>query len=208
MSRKWGAIWFGLISLLFGVAIFATSAPSIPKEFKEARERGAVIASFINDFSEKSFSSLKEIKDLDESGRYSEALSLVDAELERLQLAREKSLKLLDELQYMALKIDEVGSYDAQKLGIQAVSANIAMVSRLISYSDNLNNLLLTLRLKYISVNPSVYNQNTAEAVEKVNEDVLSINELSRRYQSTMREFDAKTAQRWNAAALVSNLIR
>ena len=208
MSRKWGAIWFGLVSLLFAVAIIATRTTSVPKEFQSARERGALIASFINGFSEESFASLKKIREMDEKGRYHEALNLVDSELEKLKSVREKSLELLVELQQMALKIDEVGSYEAQKLGVQAVSANIAMVGRLIAYNDHLNDLLLTLRLKYISVNPAVYNQNTAAAVEKVNGDVLAINELSRRYQSIMKEFDERTTGKWNATGFVSKIIK
>lgn len=207
MSRKWSAVWFGLVSLLFIIALVATRAPSIPKEFQSARERGATISSYINNFSEESISTLGKIQDMDKNRRYSEALILIDTELGRLKTAREKSLDLLNELQQMALKIDEVWSYEAQKLGVQAVSANIAMVSQLIAYNDHLNDLLLSLRLKYISVNPSVYDQNTVSAVKKVNEDILAINELSRRYQSIMKEFDAKT-QRQSVVAFISGIFR
>lgn len=208
MSRKWGAVWFGLVSLLFIIAVIATASPSVPGEFRAARERGAVIAAFINNFSEKSISSLREIEEMDKTGRYSEALSVIDSELTRLKTAREKSLDLLIELQQMALKIDEVGSYEAQKLGVQAVSANIAMVSRLIAYNDHLNDLFLTLRLKYISVNPGVYDRDAAAAVKRVNDDALAINELSRRYQSVMKKFDEKTAQKWNATGFIAGLIK
>lgn len=164
----------------------------MPAEFTEARASGAEIASFLNEFSDNSINSLEKIKEEDKAGRYGNALDITIKELERIEKARTKTIELLSELEKMAASIPSIPDDEAQSLGMQAISTEISLVDKLLNYNEKLKSLLDILRSKFTSYSPEQFNDEMAEITKGLNEDALSINELNRKYQTLMKEFDKK----------------
>jgi hypothetical protein len=196
MFRKWILPSLGVITII-AIAIFAFKALSkdgfsVPESFAEARINGAVIADFLNKFSSDSVAVITEIEEKDRAQKYDEALNLTIQELNRVQEARVKTIELLGELEKMAASLPALPQDEAQALGMQAISTEMSLVDKLLNYNEKTRQLLDVLRMKFTSYTPENFDIQTAEITKSMNEDALAINELNRKYQSLMEEFDGK----------------
>jgi hypothetical protein len=196
MFRKWILPSLGVTVIVSAAIIGFSFIPkdkfSVPESFAEARVNGALIAEFLNDFSSKSLDAIKEIEEKDKGQKYDEALNLTILELDRVQEARIKTIELLGELEKMAASIPSVPQDEAQALGMQAISTEISLVDRLLNYNEKTRQLLDILRKKFTSYTPENFNAEMEQITKAMNDDALAINELNRKYQSLMEEFDGK----------------
>jgi len=194
MFQKWILPLIGIIliipGIILGTALISKKGFTMPAEFTEARASGAEIASFLNEFSDNSINSLEKIKEEDKAGRYGNALDITIKELERIEEARTKTIELLSELEKMAASIPSIPDDKAQSLGMQAISTEISLVDKLLNYNEKLKSLLDILKSKFTSYSPEQFNDEMTEITKGLNEDALSINELNRKYQTLMEEFD------------------
>jgi hypothetical protein len=196
MFRKWILPSLGVIAIIAIIVVafrfISKDGFSVPESFAEARINGAVIADFLNEFSNNSVAIISEIEEKDQAQKYDEALNLTIQELTRVQEARVKTIELLGELEKMAASLPDLPQDEAQALGMQAISTEMSLVDKLLNYNEKTRQLLDVLRMKFTSYTPENFNAQTEEITKSMNEDALAINELNRKYQSLMEEFDGK----------------
>ena len=196
MFRKWlifGGIAAALIAATVAFISFSDRPEKVPQEFLEARAKGTEIASSINVFADSVVVDLQEIAKKNDEENYTAALDLTIEEIKKAREAKDRSLELLGELQKMVPSIEKMRTDAAQQLAMQAVSTEVALVGKLIEYNDDLNKLLNNMRLKFVSYDPASYDGETDSITKAMNEKALQINEMSRKYQMLMKDFDDKT---------------
>jgi len=80
----------------------------IPNDFLRARQEASLVASEIVLISSQSSGALSQIAQLDQEGKYTEALILVSQELERNKQARDKAINLSLQLETMAKNLSAI----------------------------------------------------------------------------------------------------
>ncbi len=190
--KRWTANAIGAV--LIGVGIYSViglMAPktNLPPEFSEARIKGAELAQRIVELSNESLGNLETIAAYDRAGKKSEALILISQEVVKNQEAQQEAIKLSSQLERMARTINDIKPTEARVLATEAVSSEVALVSRLLSYNDYLLRLFEALREKF--ENPSTYtNGKVEQLIVKINEEAQAINTFNQRFTSSLAEFD------------------
>jgi len=196
MFHKWILPFFGIITIIFvviiGFALAAQDKVTVSASFAEARINGAVISDFLNNFFQESSKRISEIEAKDKAGEYGKALDLTVQEFRKLQEARLKTIDLLGELTTMAAEMPNIPIDSAQSIGMQAIATKMSLVDRLLNYHEKIRQLLDILQNKFLSDDPANFDTETTEIIKAMNDDVLAINELNRKYQRLMTEFDEK----------------
>ena len=132
---------------------------------------------------------LNEIAELDKEGKYTEALVLISQELKRNRQAREKAIKLSVQLETMAKNLSQISPASASQVALQAISSETALISRLITYNEYLTQLLEVLREKFLGKSDG---DKILELLVKINGEIQAINDLNRKFNEVMGEFDLK----------------
>lgn len=180
------ALGFGIYLLFSNIEI---SKKFLPEEFSEARIKGAALAKNIVDLSSESLRSLTEIAEYDEEGNSSEALILISKEVIKNRATRDEAIKLSSQLEKMARSLTDIEPTHARILATEAVSSEVALVSRLISYNDYLLQLFETLEKKFLK--PAVNSDGrVVELIKKINEESSAINQFNYRFNESLAEFD------------------
>ena len=196
MFRKWMFPFFGMAVIIFviiiGFVLAAKDTVTVPASFAEARINGAAISNFLNSFFQESSNRLSEIEAKDKAGKYGDALDLTVQEFRKVQEARVKTIELLGELTTMAAAIPNIPVSSAQSIGMQAIATKMSSVDRLLNYHEKTRQLLDVLQNKFLSDSPANFDIETTEIIRAMNDDALAINELNRKYQRLMGEFDEK----------------
>jgi len=195
MFRKWILPFLGAITIVFiviGFVFAAQNKVTVPISFAEARINGAVISDSLNNFFQESSERLRKIEEKDKAGKYDDALDLTTQEFIKLQEARLKTIDLLGELTTMAAEIPNIPLHSAQSIGMQAIATKISLVDRLLNYHEKIRQLLDVLENKFLSDDPASFDTKTTEVIKAINDDIFAINELNRKYQRLMTEFDEK----------------
>jgi hypothetical protein len=184
------AAFFAVIVLIgYFIFYFITADPkSVPEEFLMARREASAIAEEIVSLSSQSTGNLAEISRLDQEGKYSDALNLISEELERNRQAREKAIGLSSQLELMATNIAGISPASASQVALQAVSSETALISRLISYNDYLNQLLEILREKFMGLSNG---NSIPELISKINDEAKAINDLDKKFNDLIEDFDS-----------------
>ena len=163
--------------------------PYIPQEFSEARLKGAELATKIVDLANNSLESISTIAKYDREGNRPEALTLISKEVLKNRTIQEEAIRLSSQLERMARSLQEIKPNRAKILATEAVSSEIALVSRLLSYNDYLLQLFKTLEAKF--QNPSASsNGRVQELINKINEEARAINSFNRKFNQSLAEFD------------------
>ena len=190
--KRWviGTITGVLIGVgTYSVIQFMFSRAHVPSEFSEARIKGAELAKKIVDLSNESLGSLETIAAYDRTGKKSEALILISKEVLKNRDAQGEAIQLSSQLERMARTINDINPTKARVIATEAVSSEVALVSRLLSYDDYLLRLFEALRDKF--QNPSFYtNGKVQELVGKINEEAQAINTFNYRFSESLAEFD------------------
>ena len=161
----------------------------IPQDFSEARIKGAAIAKHIVDLSNTNISGLEEIAKYDKNGDVAQALILISQQLLKNRANQEEAVRLAGQLEKMALSLSSVKPAKAQRLATAAVTAEVALVSRLVNYNDYLKQLFEILRSKFDG-SVSYSNGRVEELIKKINEEMEVINDLDRRFNEALWELD------------------
>lgn len=186
---------FILLTSLFLAVIFAGkamffSAQYLPDDFINARTQGANIAEEIVAQSNYSAELLKTLSKLDRNKQYKTALAIVSQEISKNQEANKKATKLSSQLEQMAHLVEDIKPYQARQLATEALSSEVALVSRLINYNAYLSLLYSVLQNKFQSGSSSS-NGEVQQLVNNINEEVRMINELNKRFNDSFGAFDA-----------------
>jgi len=161
----------------------------VPAEFSEARIRGAAYAEQIVAHAETSVKNLEVIAYFDREGNAPAALDLITKELGKINEVHAAAIGLSGELEKMARYLSDIKPARARLHATEAVSAEVALVSHLLLYNDHLKELFGALHVKF--QNQGAYsNGKVNDLIEKVNEETRAINELNRRFNASLAEFD------------------
>jgi len=180
-----GIISLGL--LLFIKYIFPTK--SIPQDFNESRSKGAAIAQRILALSDNISKRLKEIAEYDKTGNTAEALIAISKQIIENRENQQEAVRLASQLEKMARSLSKIRPAKARQIATEAVGAEVALVSHLISYNDYLKQLFEILRSKFEE--RSVYIDGQVEGlIKKINEEVQAINDFDKRFNDALIELD------------------
>jgi len=181
------AVVIAIIVIAFIIFRFNTKG-FVPQEFSEARMNGAKTAQKIVLLSDSSLITLEEIATLEDIGRTKEALQKVSQELADIATVREEAIMLASQLERMAKLIPKIEPAEARIAATEAVSAEVALVSRLLSYNDVLLSLFELLKTKFEGkVIPELA---ISTLIERLNKEALAINEFNRVFNDAMDAFD------------------
>ena len=178
-----------ILAAYFVLRFFGVDVKNIPEDFLRARQEASLIAQDIVTISNESTNSFDEIARLDKERKYTEALVLISKELERNRQAREKAIKLSVQLETMAKNLAQISPSSAGQKALEAISSETALISRLITYNDYLTQLLEILQGKFLGKNQG---DKIPELIAQINGEIQAINDLNRKFNETMKEFDLK----------------
>lgn len=162
---------------------------NVPQDFIDARLESSAIAGEIVRLSKDVIELLDDIAQNDRLGNRAEALALVSSAVVNNQSSQQEALRLSVELEKMARLLPQIEPARARELATAAISSEVALVSRLISYNDLLNQLFELLRSKFV-MGYGNSNGKVHVLVEKINAEAQAINDLDRRFNEAIKEFD------------------
>lgn len=186
-------VFLALIAVGAATAWFSNRKIGIPQSFTEARQQGALIAQNIVDLSNQSTNDLTQVNNLDKSGNYTEALSLTTDIISKNQTLHDQAVSLSNQIETMAKALPGISSPEAQQTALDAISSRLALVSELISYSGDLDKLLVTLQGHFTGA--SIKSGDVQAIVAQINTDVNAINNFNNQAQQSMTRFDALEAK-------------
>jgi hypothetical protein len=184
-----------LLILTVGIGIYfifkslASPKEFIPEEFSEAKNRGAEISQKIVNLSTASLEGLNKISEYDKAKNYPEAIIQVSKEIVQNRANREEAIKLASQLEKMASSLSKISPKKAQQIATEAVSYEVVLVSRLLSYNEYFNQLfdVLTKKFKYGTNNT---NDKVQELINKINDETRAINELNMKFNNAIKKFE------------------
>lgn len=180
-----------LILLVYAGAIFAMGeGKSVPAEFSEARIEGAALAQEIVAISSYSLENLKKIAALDKEGNAPEALILISQEVIKNREMQTKAVELSSKLERMAILIPQISPSRARYSAIEGVSAQMGLVGRLITYTNDFYALFQILEAKLENKAGNV-DAEIKTLVDKINEEARAINSQNAKFTASLAEFDS-----------------
>jgi hypothetical protein len=185
------AVFLALIVLGTVTAWFMSRESGVPKDFTQAREQGALIAQNIVDLSDQSTNELTQVNNLDKSGDYTDALVITTNIITKNQTLHDQAVSLSDQIEAMAKSLPDISSTDARQAALNAISSRLALVSELINYSSDLENLLVTLQGHFTGA--TIQAGDVQTIVDQINTDVNAINNFNSQAQQAMVQFDTLT---------------
>src|SRR3990167_8979554 len=172
-ASRWFPISLAFIILLVGGYFLGKSrmsSGSAPTEFTEARARGAVISQEIVNLSNEISGHLEEVNRLDREENSYEAL---EATTELLK----KAAELSKELEAMAASLLEVKSREAQQAAMESITHRMALISRLLSYTEYLVQLAETLQKHFAKIPTDA---SVGTIIAQINAEITAINNFNR----------------------------
>lgn len=161
----------------------------LPTEFTQARLEGALISQNIVNVSNQLLDNLKKVSELEKKAEYLEALNLTTQTLKQSQEIRNEAVKLAQELEKMTVSLSGIRSAQAKQAALESVSNRLALINRLINYSDYLNQLLEVLRNRFF-LGTSSENRQIDDLIAKINNEVKAINNFNAGAIAAMEKFD------------------
>ncbi len=183
-------IFLGSMALILaGVISFRfVSWKSIPQDFVDARIQGAIISQNIVGLSNQSANDLERISRLDQQGNFVEASNVVVETIKKSKDIRSQAVELSDQVSKMTVSLSGINSFEARQAALEAISSRLALISRLINYSEYLNQLLQALQAKFAKQSGD---SNVESIIVQINAEVTSINSFNGQATQAMNRFDA-----------------
>lgn len=184
-------VWSVVLIILayFFVRYIIIGPKSVPEGFAVARESGAALAADIAGLSNAAVEQLQEIARLDREFDFNGAMIVISKELLRNQELKNKALELSDELSKMAHSLSRIQPRAGRELAAEAIGYEVALVSRLIAYSDTAEELFELLRSKYEGGEFFINNQ-VNKYIDELNSTARTINTFNKAFEETLRKFD------------------
>jgi hypothetical protein len=193
LSRRAKILVVFLALIIVGtiIAWISSRKSGVPKDFTEARQQGAVIAQNIVGLSDDSTNDLAQVNNFDKSGDYTDALTLTTNIITKNQNLRDQAVSLSSQIEIMTKALPNIASPEARQDALNAISSRLALISELMNYSGDLENLLVTLQGHFTGapIKPGA----VQTIVTQINTDVNAINNFNAQAQQSMTEFDAVT---------------
>ncbi len=174
--------YFSFYYILIGPAV-------LPPEFQTARLTGANLAEQITFLSNKSLKSLNAIAKHEADKNHNEALILVSRALIDNREVNDRAVQLSTQLALMAQKIVDIRPAKGREIASEAITYEVALVSRLINYNATLRDLFEVLRGKFLGNLPSS-DARVTRLLNEINESTTVINGLNKAFNDTLEKFD------------------
>ena len=195
LSRRTKAViaFVIVIAAGYGLVLFWQSQNQVPVAFANARSQGAIIAQNIVNLSNQSDSTLAQVNTDDKDGDYKDALTLVSGLITQSAQLRTQAVQLSNQIQQMTQSLSGINSVPAQQAALEAISSYLALINELITYSNDLDNLLAALQAHFSGT--ATNNQQIPTLVNQINTDVNAINNFNTQATQAMAQFDKITGQ-------------
>jgi hypothetical protein len=190
MSSRAKIITVFAIMVLMGTGVFALlkQQNQVPQSFVEARSEGAAIAANIVALSNQSAASLQQVNKLDEQGKYTDALTETTDLVAQSQKLRDQAVALSTQIGNMTKALTAVNSFEAQQDALESISSQLALITQLVNYSNDLDKLLITLQNHFTG---KTWQANDVVAlINQINLDVTAINSFNNQATQAMAQFD------------------
>ncbi|MDO8601898.1 MAG: hypothetical protein Q7R62_02100 [bacterium] len=179
------ALAFGALSLLLGGEAYV-----IPGSFTRGREQGAESAQAITTIINESLKTLADVSAYERRGDLASALYLIRNEINATGSRQEQARLLATAMEKMARAIIDIRPAAAQQIALEAVSAQVAAVSHLVTYNEYLTNLFNLLNER-VRGNKEATTEKVQELVDKLNTENNAIAELNVQFSRSLAQFDA-----------------
>ena len=180
-----GIIALIIVSVLGFRLMFSNS---IPQDFIDARIQGELIAQTIVGLSNKSVNDLEKINQLDQQGNFLEATNVALTAIQESREIRNQAVELSNQVSKMTKALSDINSFEARQAALEAIANRLALISKLINYSEYLNQLLVALQTKFSGQNGD---HNVELVISQINAEVTAINSFDRQSTQAMNRFDA-----------------
>lgn len=177
----------GTLSLRF------LSSNAVPQDFIDARVQGAIIAQNIVGLSNQSVNDLEKINQFDQQGNYTEATNVAIETIQKSKDIRNQAIELSNQVSKMTAALSGIDSFEARQAALEAISNRLALIGRLINYSDYLAQLLQALQAKFAGQRS---NNNVEIIINQINAEVTAINSFNGQSTQAMNRFDAAVSGR------------
>jgi hypothetical protein len=176
--------------VLLGTGAFALfkQQNQIPQSFIEARSEGAAIAANIVSLSNQSATTLQQVNKLDEQGNYTDALTMTTDLVNQSQQLRDQAIALSTQIGNMTKALTGVNSFEARQAAFQSIASQLALITQLVNYSNDLDKLLLTLQGHFSG--KAIEPNDVQGLVGQINLDVTAINSFNNQASQAMAQFD------------------
>jgi hypothetical protein len=160
----------------------------VPDDFKTARLQGALISQSIVQYSNQLSDTLANINQLEKEGKLKDALKATDEVLAKSQDLRSRAIDLSHQIEIMAQALPKISSADARQAALDSISDRLAVISRLVDYSNYIGDLLAALRDRFT---PDAHSLAQIDSIiSQINLEVASINNFDKNGSAAMERFD------------------
>lgn len=173
----------------YGASRLFSYSRSVPVEFQDARLRGALIAQNIVNLSNESATNIQKISELDSKRKFGEALVITRDASKQSENIRAQAVALADEIGIMTKALSDIQSFEARQAALESIASRLALLSRLINYSNYLSDLFMALQNRFSGVPGSA--KQVAVLVNQINAEVQAINTFNGQAGQAMDRFDA-----------------
>lgn len=171
----------------FAYRFYAASQRSVPQEFSEARSQVALISERIVASSNDIAASVAKLSST--TSTPAQASSTLGEILAKVAEVHSQAIELSVTLGTMTRAVQGIHSVEAQQAAVQAISRRLALVGRLINYTDDVNQLALAIRLRLESGIQK--KDDIANLIRQINSGIAAANDLSRQADEAMAKFDS-----------------
>lgn len=177
-------------ALILGIYYVVFPGKFLPGEFTDARIKGATVAQRIVELSRDTLSQLNQVSQYDQQRRTSEALIVISNAVLANRESQAEAIRLSSQLNAMAENLSRIKPDSARQIATEAVTAEVALASRLIYYNAYLAELFETLKVKLQRPKAYYLDGQVNDLINKINDEAQAINELNKKFNSAMAELD------------------
>lgn len=177
-----------VVAVGYAIAMYWTSQSKVPLAFANARSQGAIIAQNIVNLSNQSTADLTTINQLDQQGKYSDALALTTNLVNQSEDLRNQAVSLSGQIGEMTKALGAINDFGARQAALESISSRLALINQLINYSGDLDHLLIALQARF---GGKPQPTGTVQGiVNQINTDVNAINNFNAQAGQAMDRFD------------------
>ena len=182
------AIVVVLVIIFVSYVFSSASGRIVPASFVEARVSASDQAAQLVSILSETTGRIGEVQERIGEYKYTQALEIVTEEAKKDGDIRNRAVQLALELEKMAKAIQNIRSDQAAQVALSATSKEAALIAQLLSYVNELQDLLVQLRLAVS--NPRGGFENVNDSIADINKAADEINKLNEEYKAEMSRFD------------------
>ncbi len=168
---------------------YSVGSGTPPKQFLEARIQAVGASNNLAQLVNNSVNNLTKVGEYERTGDDTKALDLIGFEATQKQEKQNAAVLFATYLNQMAKSVPDINSEIARADALSAITSGVAMVSRIISYNENLDKLFTALQQKILK-GSAIAGTEIATLTTNLNSDAQAINTLSQDFNAALTQFD------------------